>query len=76
MQSKVTLAAAAIATLAGLTNAAAIQPEERRGATTCATDSISWLMVILPRYAAPFCSAAVNIVAKTPTVTITATPTV
>lgn len=45
-------------------------------ANKCNMDPLAALMEILPAYAAPFCASAVQVTIKTPTATVTATPTV
>lgn len=44
-------------------------------ALTCSTDKLAALMKANPSLAAPFCSASVGVVIKTPTATVTTKPT-
>lgn len=62
--------AATLSALVGVvssTNLAALQ---------CLTNPLAVFMEVLPSYAAPFCVSAAQVTIKTPTLTITTTPTV
>lgn len=67
--------AVAVSSLLGISNAAVVLDERATTNTACTSNALAKLMVALPAYAAPFCSSAVKVVANTPTVTQTITPT-
>lgn len=61
--------AVVLSVLAGTTHSTAVVVNK------CAIDPLAALMQVLPAYAAPFCASAVSVTIKTPTATVTATPT-